>query len=273
MGVASEDSGLLSFPKNLSVWWSEEADNVLQRFERWAAYARGYNRLRSARLSAGRMTMNEEGPDCNRWSINQTTSRLQVDGGRWAPSFRQRTRQRQPAAAERSRLRCCANLDYKSNGNLDSDCLQTYGMDHSIYFKTVGDVRSEKRSGALNGNKNDDANDDAASVTTPSSAKSAPIDCGDFLSSDFDELDSDDDGLEEFDDADYVLREQLDQLAAACGQGSDAEESDMRQRMGEVQLCRSVINEDEVNNNVMMMTGLRRPRHLQLRQLPAVTAQ
>ncbi|XP_011493888.1 PREDICTED: uncharacterized protein LOC105359106, partial [Ceratosolen solmsi marchali] len=146
MGVACpEDSGF-SLSRNLSLWWTEETEYVLQRLERWAAYARGYNRLRSTKLSPSGRTTTE------------------------TPS-------------ERARLVYCS-LDYKSNGNVDGRCLETYSLDHSIYFKTVGEIRNQ-----------------AGATTTTTRRRrrpSARLDCGDFLASDFD--DDDDDDVNNYDD-------------------------------------------------------------------------
>ncbi|XP_014210754.1 uncharacterized protein LOC106641046 [Copidosoma floridanum] len=221
MGVATEDaSGFSGLPRSLSLWWSEETEYVLQSIERLAAYARGYNRLRSARLSPGRMTMHDEPADSNRWTINRATNRLVVETS-WAPSFSrhhhyQQQQQRNATfrpVAERSPLRCCGTQQastYRANGNLDSNCLEAYSLDHSIYFKTVGEVRR--------GPREDDNNNN-----------NEVLDCGDFLASDFaDDDDYDEDALE--------LRERL---------MMSREDDD--QRPGVVQLCRS--REDEANNN------------------------
>lgn len=221
---------------------------MLQRIERWAAYARGYNRLRSVRLSPGRMTMQEE-PE-SRWSISQATNRLVVENN-WSPSFRQR-RQTRTSAPEQTRLNCCAlsNLNYKSNANLDSNCLEAYSLDHSIYFKTIGEIRSELRSKTENGNN-----------TTEQQPRTTPLDCGDFLSSDFDD---DEELAADLDDVDFDLREQLDQLELGCNvytsSGDELQDDDSEEQLqasanssGVIQLCRSQLNEDEINNNIMMM--------------------
>ncbi|XP_014223590.1 uncharacterized protein LOC106650198 [Trichogramma pretiosum] len=249
MGVSSED--VLSFSRQLSSWWSEEAEYVLQRIERWAAYARGYNRLRSVRLSPGRMTMQDE-PEA-RWTINKSTQRLEVEED-WAPSF---TRRRGGGPIqERSRLNCCP-MDYKSAGKLESRCLEEYSMDHSIYFKTIGDLRqsNSNRSIASEINGNNSNGSSSNSVKSPTQL---PLDCGDFLSSDFDddEEDEDDDEAElaELDAADYELREQLDRLEAdrrRINNGSNGNSIGS----GIVQLCRSCIDDttshqlDELNGN------------------------
>ena len=236
MGVSSEDT-LFSFslPRNLTTWWSEETEHVLQRIERWAAYARGYNRLKSVRLSPGRMTMQDE-PEA-RWSINEATRRIQVDSG-WAPSFRNNSRR--SATAERSRLNRLPT-GYSSNGNLDTNCLESYAMDHSIFFKTIGDLRNEPvvSKSTTNNNNNNNCED----IGTPTT----PLDCGDFLSSDFDD-DQDDDDLLELDAADYELREQLERLEA---------DHDQLDTEGVIQLCRSCISEEDINNN-FTATGLPR---------------
>ena len=260
MGITQEDSSTsgFSFPKNLSVWWSEETEYVLQRIERWAACARGYNRLRSVRLSPGRMTMQEE-PE-NRWSISRATNRLVVENS-WSPSFRGRRKpqqQQQQEPSEQARLRCCAlgNLDYKSNGNLGSNVLEEYSLDHSIYFKTIGEIRSELRPASKNETTTSDHNDsDNSNNNNNGPAKQPPLDCGDFLSSDFDELDDDEDvDLEELAAANYQLREQL---AANCDceddTDSDSDSEHNSHGSGVIQVCRSVMDEDEINNNFAML--------------------
>ncbi|KAG7208857.1 hypothetical protein KM043_015042 [Ampulex compressa] len=137
----TEDMGS-NIQRGLSEWWSEETEYVFQRIERWAAFARGYNRLRSQRLSRGRMTMQEEQEP--RWSIS--SNKLIIDDISWNPRFHTMKRSRRKCRpSEETKINCCGTFDYQSNSNLDSACLETYRYDHSIYFKTIGDIRSSKR--------------------------------------------------------------------------------------------------------------------------------
>lgn len=46
---------------------------------------------------------------------------------------------------EETKINCCGTFNYQSNSKLESNCLETYRYDHSIYFKTIGDIRSDKR--------------------------------------------------------------------------------------------------------------------------------
>lgn len=141
MTMTEESS--LSFHRNFSEWWSEETEYVFQRIERWAAYARGYNRLRSQRLSSGRMTMHKD--ERSTWSIS-SSNKMVIDDTSWSPRFQDLKRSHdQRSPREETRLNCCGTFDYKSNGNLDSNCLDTYRYDHSIYFKTIGEIRNSKR--------------------------------------------------------------------------------------------------------------------------------
>lgn len=138
------DDIMAPFHKGLSEWWSEETENVFQRIERWAAFARGYNRLRSERLSKGRLTMHEEQE--SRWSIS--SNKLIIDDPSWGPAFhtfkRSRRRSRQEEEIKINRY-TEGVLGYRSNASLDSTCLETYRYDHSIYFKTIGEIRNGKK--------------------------------------------------------------------------------------------------------------------------------
>lgn len=91
--------------KGLSEWWSEETEYVLQRIEKWTTFISGYNLLRSQSL---------------KWS-------------KWK------------SCPEETKINCCSTFNYQSNSKLESNCLETYRYDHSIYFKTIGDIRSNKR--------------------------------------------------------------------------------------------------------------------------------
>ncbi|XP_033330615.2 uncharacterized protein LOC117222797 [Megalopta genalis] len=136
----TEDVGAM-LQKGLTEWWNEETEYVLQRIERWAAYARGYNRLRSQRLSRGRMTM-QTGQE-PRWSVS--SNKLIIDDMSWSPRFHTFKKSRRKSRPEETKINCCGTFNYQSNSNLDSNCLETYRYDHSIYFKTVGDIRNSKK--------------------------------------------------------------------------------------------------------------------------------
>ncbi|KAK1137510.1 hypothetical protein K0M31_002015 [Melipona bicolor] len=138
--------------KGLSEWWSEETEYIFQRIERWAAYARGYNRLRSQRLSRGRMTM--QGGQEPRWSIS--SNKLIIDDCSWSPRFHTLKKSRRKSRPEETKINCCGTFNYQSNSNLDSSCLETYRYDHSIYFKTIGDIRNGKKNGNNTKNEQED---------------------------------------------------------------------------------------------------------------------
>lgn len=67
-------------------------------------------------------------------------------------------RSRWKSRPEEIKINCCGTFNYQSNNRLDSNCLETYRYDHSIYFKTIGDIRSDKR--------NQNQNQDSASVSS-----------------------------------------------------------------------------------------------------------
>ncbi|EFN67878.1 hypothetical protein EAG_07376 [Camponotus floridanus] len=99
------ESKEIMIQKGLSEWWSEETEYVLQRIEKWTTFISGYNLLRSQSL---------------KWS-------------KWK------------SCPEETKINCCSTFNYQSNSKLESNCLETYRYDHSIYFKTIGDIRSNKR--------------------------------------------------------------------------------------------------------------------------------
>ncbi|XP_034189357.1 uncharacterized protein LOC117608404 [Osmia lignaria lignaria] len=136
----AEDVGVM-LQKGLAEWWSEETEYIFQRIERWAAYAKGYNRLRSQRLSRGRMTM--QGGQEPRWSIS--SNKLIIDDSSWSPRFHTLKKSRRKSRPEETKINCCGTFNYQSNSNLDSTCLETYRYDHSIYFKTIGDIKNSKK--------------------------------------------------------------------------------------------------------------------------------
>lgn len=125
--------------KGLSEWWSEETEYVFQRIERWAAFARGYNRLQSQRWFKNRQTTQKS------WNASSETPQLH-------------SLKRSRSRPEEIKINCCGTLNYQSNSNLDSNCLETYRYDHSIYFKTIGDIRSDKR--------DQNQNQDSASISS-----------------------------------------------------------------------------------------------------------
>ncbi|XP_029162717.1 uncharacterized protein LOC114934235 [Nylanderia fulva] len=106
--------------KGLSEWWSEETEYVLQKIERWATFVRGYNRLRS-----------------QRWSREASSDE--------ATQFYRLKRSKWKSRPEETKINCCGTFNYQSNSKLENNCLETYSYDHSIYFKTIGDIRSDKR--------------------------------------------------------------------------------------------------------------------------------
>ncbi|XP_063972837.1 uncharacterized protein LOC135160332 isoform X2 [Diachasmimorpha longicaudata] len=119
--------------KGLSEWWSEESVYLLQRIERWAALARGYNRLRSHKFSRGRLTFGEVLEDDEERYISTDFE-----------SLRRSERMKSRSPDESRRINCCGTFNYQSNNRLDSTCLETYRYDHSIYFKTIGDIKRSK---------------------------------------------------------------------------------------------------------------------------------
>nr|XP_003702371.1 PREDICTED: uncharacterized protein LOC100881271 [Megachile rotundata] len=151
----AEDVGVM-LQKGLAEWWNEETEYIFQRIERWAAYARGYNRLRSQRLSRGRMTM--QGGQEPRWSIS--SNKLIIDDSSWSPRFHTLKKSRRKSRPEETKINCCGTFNYQSNSNLDSSCLETYRYDHSIYFKTIGDIKNSKKEAA------DTKNEDRISISS-----------------------------------------------------------------------------------------------------------
>lgn len=61
------------------------------------------------------------------------------------PRFQTLKRSSWKSRPEEIKINCCGTFNYQSNSKLDSNCLETYRYDHSIYFKTIGDIRSDKR--------------------------------------------------------------------------------------------------------------------------------
>ncbi|XP_032688169.1 uncharacterized protein LOC116852192 [Odontomachus brunneus] len=128
--------------KGLSEWWGEETEYVLQRIERWAAFARGYNRLRSQRWSKDRQQAHEHYQDSS-WNV--LTRKSSIDETTCPSRFHNLERSRRKAQPEETKINCCGTFNYQSNSELDSNCLETYRYDHSIYFKTIGDIRNDRR--------------------------------------------------------------------------------------------------------------------------------
>lgn len=115
---------------------------MLQRIERWAAFARGYNRLRSQRWSKDRQQTQEHRQDSS-WNV--LTRKPSVNETTCTPQFYNLERSRRKAQPEETKINCCGTFNYQSNSELDSNCLETYRYDHSIYFKTIGDIRNDRR--------------------------------------------------------------------------------------------------------------------------------
>ncbi|EFN83739.1 hypothetical protein EAI_17128 [Harpegnathos saltator] len=139
MAAVAEDRDTV-VQKGLSEWWSEETEYVFQRIERWAAFARGYNRLRSQRWSKERSK--DQIQEHHRGSSTQKSG---VDEPTCAPRFYNLERSRQKVQPEETRINCCGTFNYQSNSKLDSNCLETYRYDHSIYFKTIGDIKNNRK--------------------------------------------------------------------------------------------------------------------------------
>ncbi|XP_017879648.1 asparagine-rich protein-like [Ceratina calcarata] len=154
----TEDVGVM-LQKGLSEWWSEETEYIFQRIERWAAYARGYNRLRSQRLSRGRMTM--QGGQETRWSIS--SNKLIIDDSSWSPRFHTLKKSRRQSRPEETKINCCGTFNYQSNSTLDTSCLETYRYDHSIYFKTIGDLKNSRKKKE---SKNEEKEEDRVSISS-----------------------------------------------------------------------------------------------------------
>lgn len=127
----------------LSEWWTEETEYLFRRIEHWAACARGYNRLRTQRISRSRVTMKDENSTSSRWSI--AGNKLFIEESSFNPRLQPLNRSHASKSQhEELKLNCCGTLNYRSNAKLDSTCLETYSYDHSIYFKTIGDLKRNK---------------------------------------------------------------------------------------------------------------------------------
>ncbi|EZA62207.1 uncharacterized protein LOC105279116 [Ooceraea biroi] len=131
MAIILEDRDIIVH-RSLSEWWSEETEYVFQRIEKWIAFARGYNRLRSLRWLKNQQMM--QVPSCNVPS-NDTACSSQ---------FYSLKRSKQKWNPEEIKINCCDTFNYQSNSKLDSNCLEAYRYDYSIYFKTIGDIRKDK---------------------------------------------------------------------------------------------------------------------------------
>lgn len=131
--------------KGLSEWWSEETEYMCQMIERWAAFARGYNRLPSHKWFKNGRTVQE-------YQDSSGLTKSSVKGMSRQPRFCSvEQSRRESLSEEKSRINCCSTSNYQSNSKIDSSCLDTYRYDHSIYFKTIGDIRSGKTNGGLVG--------------------------------------------------------------------------------------------------------------------------
>ncbi|XP_044596263.1 uncharacterized protein LOC123273111 isoform X2 [Cotesia glomerata] len=117
-------------------WLTEESEYLMQRLDRWTTIARGYNRLYPQRLSRGCMTMQKE-PDEESWRHSPSFKILTSSS---SSSSRRITR----PADEVRKINCCGTFNYQSNSRVDNSCLEEYRYDHSIYFKTIGDIKSSK---------------------------------------------------------------------------------------------------------------------------------
>lgn len=117
---------------------------MFQRIERWAAFARGYNRLRSQKWSKDRSKDQQQHHRRDSWNVS--VRKPSVDGAATcAPRFYNLERSRRKAQPEEAKINCCGTFSYQSNSELDSNCLETYRYDHSIYFKTIGDIKTDRK--------------------------------------------------------------------------------------------------------------------------------
>lgn len=103
------DNNSSYFQKGLSEWWNQESEYLLQRIEKWTGFSRGYNRLKTIK------SIDDDDCEIERKKIT-----------------------------EKNKINCCGKFNYQSNNNFDNTCLETYRYDHSIYFKTIGDIKSSK---------------------------------------------------------------------------------------------------------------------------------
>lgn len=143
MAVAMSDSRDTAMQKGgLSEWWSEETECVFRRIERWAAFARGYDRLRTSQVRWSKTDRQRERSQNSSSSSSSSGRKLSCIDARFRGLETRAGRRSRP---EEARINCCGTFSYQSNGELDSDCLEAYRYDHSIYFKTIGDIRSDKR--------------------------------------------------------------------------------------------------------------------------------
>ncbi|KAL2711898.1 hypothetical protein V1478_018919 [Vespula squamosa] len=147
-----DETNMALFYKGLFEWWNEETEYLFQRIQRWAALTKGYNRLRSERLSKGRLTMHAESGSKWNFSSNKRiflrTKEYFIEDSSWSPSFYVLKRnQRRSRQEEKIKINRNADsvLRYRTNDNLDSTCLENYRYDNSIYFKTIGEIRNDKK--------------------------------------------------------------------------------------------------------------------------------
>nr|KAF7406595.1 hypothetical protein H0235_014251 [Vespula pensylvanica] len=147
-----DDTNTALFYKGLFEWWNEETEYLFQRIQRWATLTRGYDRLRSERLSKGRLTMHAESGSKWNFSSNKQiflrTKEYFIEESSWSPSFYILKRnQRRSRQEEKIKINRNADnvLGYRTNDNLDSTCLENYRYDNSIYFKTIGEIRNDKK--------------------------------------------------------------------------------------------------------------------------------
>ncbi|XP_014469376.1 PREDICTED: uncharacterized protein LOC106741660 [Dinoponera quadriceps] len=130
--------------RGLSEWWSEETEYMIQRIERWTVFVRGYNRLRSQRWSKDQSKDRpQEHHRDSSWNVS--SRKPSVDETTCTSRFCDTEWSRRKARPEETRINCCGTFNYQSSSELDSNCLETYRYDHSIYFKTIGDIRNDRR--------------------------------------------------------------------------------------------------------------------------------
>ncbi|XP_044001545.1 putative uncharacterized protein DDB_G0282281 [Aphidius gifuensis] len=125
------DNNTSYFQKGLSEWWNQESEYLIQRIEKWTGFSRGYNRLKTIKSI--------DDDDC------------EIDENLYY---------KRKKITEKNKINCCGKFNYQSNNNFDNTCLETYRYDHSIYFKTIGDIKNSK-----NNNQIDDKHDNISNKT------------------------------------------------------------------------------------------------------------
>nr|KAF7392418.1 hypothetical protein H0235_017417 [Vespula pensylvanica] len=87
----------------------------------WVALPRGYKRLRSERLSKGRLTAHAE--PRSKWNFSSLKKIFKIKVDHIADGI----------------------LGYRTDDNLDSTCSDNYRYDNNIYFKSIVKIKSDKK--------------------------------------------------------------------------------------------------------------------------------